>query len=214
MRKIMFVLHTYPEGKTWQRNVVWDLRSSSTQILSSPRGTALPLSNATFIWILHLIIRRNLMWPRKKQKIKYKPNNANARRGGVGVGEMFDSAAIVLPPHYATHPQVINNGLLVLCVCEPLSPAVSLVKGWKVRGRVEHQVEGWACKRVKYVRTGVEDEERTGVVTLSGRSDDILSSAGGGGGQKGVTLRSLFGVRLGSKSCVLSVWKKLAIALT
>lgn len=52
---------------------------------------------------------------------------------GEGVGEVFDSAAIVLPPHYATHPQVINNGLLILCVCEPLSPAVSLVKGWKVR---------------------------------------------------------------------------------
>jgi hypothetical protein len=68
----IFVLHIYPEGKTRQRNLVWDLRSSSTQILSSPRGTELTLTRtkATFIRILRLIIRRNLMRPRKKQKAK------------------------------------------------------------------------------------------------------------------------------------------------
>jgi hypothetical protein len=29
------------------------------------------------------------------------------------------------------------------------------------------------CKRVTFVQTGVEDEERTGVVTFSERRDDI-----------------------------------------
>ena len=38
---------------------------------------------------------------------------------------------------------------------------------------------------------GVEDEERTGVVTLSGRRDDIRLWGG-------VTLETVFGVRLGA----------------
>jgi hypothetical protein len=63
------------------------------------------------------------------RNIKLKKEEEIMLKRGEGVGEVFDSAAIVLPPHYATHPQVINNGLLILCVCEPLSPAVSLVKG-------------------------------------------------------------------------------------
>jgi hypothetical protein len=86
---------------------------------------------------------------------------------------MFDSAAIVLPPYYATHPQVINNGLLVLCVCEPLSPAVSLVKGWKVRGRVEHQVEGWALRELRTLKM------RNGRVWWRWAEEGMISGVGG-----------------------------------